>query len=162
MIIKLFCILYGKSNEVDINKVRLHSFLQNKIPEVLTHNKNALYLHIKQAHYQSLIQKKANCPRLFILPEASVFGWELTETGMLKPILMTKDTILHSELKFTFCSFITACNTNRCGCRKLKLTCSLYCKCANDNICCTNTSDVYQNENEVNVLVIYCNFILLN
>ena len=135
--------------EDDINKVRLHLFLKNKIPEALPPTKDALYLHIKRAHYQSLIWKKANFPDPS-LPEALAFGWKVTETGRLKPILMTKDAIPDDELKFTSCSCTTGCNTNRCGCRKLKLTCSINCKCADDNVvCCTNTPDVNENEDEV-------------
>ena len=146
---KFFCILYGMPKEDDINKVRLHLFLKNKIPEALPPTKDALYLHIKRAHYQSLIWKKANFPDPS-LPEALAFGWKVTETGRLKPILMTKDAIPDDELKFTSCSCTTGCNTNRCGCRKLKLTCSINCKCADDNVvCCTNTPDVNENEDEV-------------
>ena len=144
---KFFCILYGMPNENDINKVRVELFLRNRIPEALPPTKDALYLHIKRAHYQSLVWKKANFPRP-TLPEVTELGWKMSD-GKLKPILMTKSAIPDDELKLTSCSCTTGCNTNRCGCKKMNLLCNINCKCVNDEcLSCTNAPSLIGNDEE--------------
>ena len=86
---KFFCILYGMPDEISIDKVRLKLLLKKKKTDTLPPTSDTLYLHIKRAHYESLIWKKAYYPRP-ILPEPTNYGWKMTDIG-LKPILMTKD-----------------------------------------------------------------------
>ena len=138
---KFFCLLYGMPDEDSIDKVRLKLFLKKKNPDALPPTRDALYLHIKRAHYQSLIWKKAYCPRP-ILPDPINYGWEETNVG-LKPTLMTKDGLPESVLKFTSCNCKTNCKTKSCGCKKVNLKCTLYCGCAkNDDVmCCMNAPD---------------------
>ena len=60
-------------NEDDIDKVQYHLFLKKNKPDALPPTSDALYLHIKKAHYQSLIWKRADCPRP-IIPEPTIGG----------------------------------------------------------------------------------------
>ena len=92
-------------DEDSIDKVRLKLFLKNKKTDALPPTRDALYLHIKRAHYQSLIWKRTYFPRP-ILPEPTNYGREMTDVG-LKPILMNKDGIPESALKFTSCNCTT-------------------------------------------------------
>ena len=106
-------------NEVSIDKVRLKLFLKKK-NRCFAPTSDALYLHIKRAHYQSLIWKKAYSPRP-ILPDPIDYGWQMTDKG-LSAILMPKDVLPESALKFTSCNCTTNCKTNRCGCKKSQST----------------------------------------
>ena len=132
-------------NEDSIDKVRLKLFLKKKNPDALPPTSDALYLHIKRAHYQSLIWKKAYSPRP-ILPDPTDYGWKMTDKG-LNAILTTKDGISESALKFKYCNCTTNCKTNHCGCKKVNLHCTLYCGCVqNDVICCMNAPDSINEE----------------
>ena len=147
---KFFCILYGMPNEESIDKVRFHLFLKKKNPEALPPTSDALYLHIKRAHFQAIIWKKANCPRPS-LPDATNFGYEMTDMG-LKPILMTKEGIPSSALEFTYCNCtMKKCKDNHCGCRKANIPCILYCGCvesSNHFISCMNAPESSNDEEE--------------
>ena len=144
---KFFCILYGIPNEDNIDKVRYHLFLKKNKPDALPPTSDALYLHIKRAHYQSLIWKKADCPRP-IIPDPTNYGWETTDTG-LKPILMTKEGIPMDALKIQACTCQTNCETNRCGCKKKNIPCSINCSCTiNDIVCCRNSPESIDSEDE--------------
>ena len=94
-----------------------------------------------------MIWKKAYCPKP-TLPEATEFGWKRTEKGSLKPILMTKDAIPEDALKFTSCSCKTGCSTKRCGCKKMKVQCSLYCKCVKNNFVCCSNAPILENSED--------------
>ena len=145
---KFFCILYGMPLVDDINKVRLHLFLKKSNQEALPPTRDALYLHIQRAHYQSFIWKRAHLPKP-IIPEATEFGWKMTDTQTLKPILMTNDGITKDELNIIFCNCKTNCNTKRCRCKKNKLSCSLYCgkNCVKGNlICCMNAPQSFSDD----------------
>ena len=134
----------------DINGVR-HSLLFNiSNQEALPPTRDSLYLHIQRAHYQSFIWKRAHVPKP-IIPEATEFGWEMTDAQILKPILMSKDDISNDELKIISCSCKTECKTNRCKCRKNNLPCSLYCgkNCVKGNvICCMNAPESTRDDEE--------------
>ena len=69
------------SNEDAIDKVQYHLFLKKNKPDALPPTSNALYLHIKWAHFQSLILKRADCHRP-IIPESTNYGWETTDTAI--------------------------------------------------------------------------------
>ena len=114
---KFFCVLYGMPLLDDINQVRYHLFLKKSNQEALPPTKNALYHHIKRAHYQSHIWKRAHIP-ISIVPEATEFGWEMIEDQTLKPILMANEGITNDELKIISCNCKSDCKTNRCMCRK--------------------------------------------
>ena len=146
---KFFCILYGMPNEDSIDRVRFQLFLKKRNPEALPPTSDALYLHIKRVHFQSIIWRKAIFPRPS-LPDATDFGYEMTDTG-LKPLLMTKDGIPSSALKFTYCNCSLNCKDNRCGCRKANLSCTLYCGCvesSNNFISCMNAPETFNDEEE--------------
>ena len=145
---KFFCTLYGMPKETSINDVRYGLFLKKKNPEALPPTSDALYLHIKRAHYQSLIWKLAYCPRPD-LPEPEDWAWEMTDMGLI-PILMTRDGIPDSALKLTFCNCKTKCKSNRCGCRKAGLSCTINCGCGESNnvISCMNALNSILDEEE--------------
>ena len=83
-----------------------------------------------------------------IPPDPTDWGWELTDNG-LKPILMIKNGNPESALKCISCNCTTNCQTNRCGCKKANLPCTLYCGCVkNDVVCCMNAPDTIYDEEE--------------
>ncbi|CAL4240631.1 unnamed protein product [Meganyctiphanes norvegica] len=130
-----------------IDKARLKLFLKKNNPDALPPTRDALYLHVKRAYYHSLIWKMANCPRP-ILPDPAEWGWEMTDIG-LKPILMIKNGIPESALKFISCNCTTNCRNNRCGCRKANLPCTLYCGYVkNYVIFCVNAPNTIHDEEE--------------
>ena len=147
---KFFCVLYGMPLLDDINQVRYHLFLKKSNQEALPPTKNALYHHIKRAHYQSHIWKRAHIP-ISIVPEATEFGWEMIDDQTLKPILMANEGITNDELKIISCNCKSDCKTNRCICRKKNLSCSLYCgkSCIKGNvICCMNAPESISDDDD--------------
>ena len=96
----------------------------------------------KRSNLQYLIFKKANIPRP-ILPDPAECGYEMSDIG-LKPILMTKDQIPNSVLKKLSCNCTTNCKNNRCGCRKLGLSCNLHFGCTKScNFVSCNNSPIF-------------------
>ena len=133
--------------EDDINSVRNKLFTTQQNPNALPPTRDALYQHINRSNLQSLIFKKANIPKP-ILPDPTECGYEMSDAG-LKPILMTKDPIPNSALKIISCNCKTNCKTNRCGCRKLGLSCNLHCGCTKscDFVSCSNSPESVNDDN---------------
>ena len=144
---KIFCIIYKMPEEDDINSVRNKLFTTQQNPNALPPTRDALYQHINRSNLQSLIFKKANIPQP-ILPDPTECGYEMSDAG-LKPILMTKDPIPNSALKIISCNCTTNCKTNRCGCRKLGLSCNLHCGCTKscDFVSCSNSPESVNDDN---------------
>ena len=133
--------------EDDINSLRYKLFTKQQNPNALPPTRDALYQHIKRSNLQSLICHMANIPRP-VLPDPTECGYEMSDIG-LKPILMTEDPIPNSALKIVSCNCKTNCNTNRCGCRKVGLSCNLHCGCTNSCsfVSCNNSPGSF-NEND--------------
>ena len=70
----------------------------------------------------------------------------MTDIG-LKPILMTKDAIPESALKFTSCNCTTNCKTKICGCKKVRLKYTLHCGCVKNYVIgCMNAPDSFDED----------------
>ena len=130
------CHLYNPNTDnVLINHEREASFRRaNKSLDSLPPTQNALFLHIRRAHFQTFIWKKAlePCP---VLPSSEDNGWN-TNDGILKPTLLTEEPAFCIQLAYCGCSTERACGTRRCTCVRLSLKCSKACNCG-DN--CMNT-----------------------
>ena len=85
------CQLYNKGTEETlINRERASAFRRaEKSLDSLPPTQDALHLHIKRAHYQTFIWKKAlePCP---VLPNPEGYGWHC-EDDILKPKLATQE-----------------------------------------------------------------------
>ena len=82
----------------------------------------ALKYRIFRSHFMALVLKRCNVS-VQNLPHPAGFGWEL-ENGSLVPI-MTDDLPAPTGLiELVMCSCKTQCQTDRCSCRKNKLTCT--------------------------------------
>ena len=85
-----------------IDKVRSKVSRSNKTSlNALPPTQDALHLHIKRSHYQSLVWKKSlePCP---VLPSPEGNGW-IREEESLRPQLMTKDPVSADSLQLSFC-----------------------------------------------------------
>ena len=136
---KFICYLYNASNASTVNEARHILFYKKGKPEALPATSDALHHHIKRAHYQSMVWKKAHYT-IPELPSPSDWGWEMTEAG-LKPVLMTVEAIPASSLDMIYCNCRTQCKNQRCKCRKAKLLCTALCGCKegdNDKEHCMN------------------------
>ena len=111
------CKLYSHgTDEVLINSERAAAFRRaKKSLDGLPPTQDALHLHIKRAHYQAFIWKKAlaPCP---VLPSPEGNGWHC-EDGILKPKLVTKEQVTAACLELAYCGCTrggTCCATRRC------------------------------------------------
>ena len=133
------CRLYRPdTDKTSINDVRVTSFRQaTKSLDSLPPTQDALQQHIRRAHLQTLIWKRAlePCP---VLPHPEECGWHLEE-GILEPTFMTKEPVSATCLQLAYCgcSSERPCRTQRCTCTSLNLKCSKACKCGSR---CLNTS----------------------
>ena len=125
---KFICYLYNASSACSVNEARHLLFFKKGKPEALPPTSDALHHHIKRAHYQSIVWKKANHP-VQELPSPCDWGWELTTDAGLKPVLMTAEAIPTSSLEMIYCNCRTQCKSQRCKCRKAKLLCTALCGC---------------------------------
>ncbi|CAB3985581.1 Hypothetical predicted protein [Paramuricea clavata] len=58
---KFICAIYNCGHMESLNDARFLLFSKTKKPEALPPTKDALELHIKRVHYQSLVWKQASC-----------------------------------------------------------------------------------------------------
>ena len=127
------CKLYvPNSQENSIQKVRCDLFLGlTKSIENLPPTRDALILHIRRAHYQSLVWRRALEAEPH-LPAPEESGWELVVkegSEMLQPQLMTGKPITAFCLELTTCKCRAACATRRCKCTHNGLGCTQACGC---------------------------------
>ena len=133
------CHLYNPNTDnVLINHERVASFTRaTKSLDSLPPTQNALFFHIRRAHFQTFIWKKAlePCP---VLPSPEDNGWN-TNDGILKPTLMTEEPVSASCIQLAYCGCSTerTCRPRRCTCVRLSLKCFKACNCG-DN--CMNTN----------------------
>jgi hypothetical protein len=116
-----------------VNDARVLLFSKTKTSEALPPTKDALELHIKRVHYQSLVWKQASCHEP-ILPNPDGMGWKReSECGSkLVPLVMTKEPIPNAWKEIISCSCKSGCTALSCGCKKQKLFCTSFCGCRNN------------------------------
>ncbi|XP_078368457.1 uncharacterized protein LOC144652292 [Oculina patagonica] len=127
------CKLYNRGTvEVLINSERAAAFRRaKKSLDSLPPTQDALHLHIKRAHHQTYVWKRAlePCP---VLPNPDGSGWHYNEDGILKPKLVTLEQVSEGCLQLVYCGCTregNCCATRRCTCFRLSLNCSRACKC---------------------------------
>ena len=129
----LVCLLYQVKLKIDVNEAKYKLFTKKEkppSPQYLSPTKNALYLHIKRANYQSQKWKKALDNHLH-LPHRLEHEWTDIDGSLavqwryLKPV---PDSIL----EFVSCSSKKSeCATNHCSCAAVNLPCTNLCCCTN-------------------------------
>ena len=124
---KFIWYLYNASKASSVNEARHILFFKKGKPEALPPTSDALHHHIKRAHYQSMVWKKAH-DAIQVLPSPCDWGWETTDAGV-KPVLMTAEAIPPSSMEMIYCNCRTQCKSQRCKCRKAKLLCTALCGC---------------------------------
>ena len=127
------CRLYdphGQDNS--IQRVRCDLFLSlTKAIENLPPTRDALILHIKRAHYQTFVWRRAleSEPHL---PAPENCGWEqVVKDGneTFQPRLMTAQPITAYCVELTTCKCRGSCSTRRCKCTRNGLPCTKACGC---------------------------------
>ena len=142
------CKMYSSSiPTTSVDFLRFKLFLKaKKDPENLPPTSDALHLHIKRVHYQSLVWLQSVVP-IQDLPPATDHGWYLDNNSHeLVPMLLTKDTIPEQCEDLIFCG-CTSCSTARCKCRSKGLRCTGSCGCS-DGICHNIYNDSDDNDAE--------------
>ena len=127
------CKLYDPTTSLKCIQ-KLRSLLFRKVKrklETLPPTKDALFLHIKRADYQTLVWKKAQQPAPQ-LPSVEYFGWYLPESGGLKAWLITTEPVSAACLALTSCGCPPTgrcCETRQCTCTRQALACTGACPC---------------------------------
>lgn len=120
------CKLYKVDTE-SIDQARCILFAKYNAPEQLPPTRDALTLHVKRAHYQTLVWKQAHIAKP-VLPSPETLGWRKSD-GVLLPELMSLNPVPDMCLEMITCQCASGCNTLRCKCRKSKLLCTTACGC---------------------------------
>ena len=133
------CKLYKHdTNLTSIHDLRCLLFRKCKTNiDTLPPTKDALTLHIKRAHFQSLIWNLCLCPKQK-LPSPEQYGWHVKDNTLM-PTLMTNVPISKSRVEVKVCNCKETgnrCQTRRCVCVKNHLICTGACGC--DNEWCSN------------------------
>lgn len=138
---KFVCKLYKLDQIVSVDEARVALFSKKAKPEALPPTEDALSLHKKRVHYQTLVWKQAHSSEPH-LPDPVTLGWKRSADNKLEPLLMTKDPIPKACQEIISCSCSTGCTNLRCSCKKAKLFCTSVCACKSNNvnpIVCRNT-----------------------
>jgi hypothetical protein len=127
------CKLYYSSTESrliqDVRSAAFHKV--NKNVDTLPPTRDALHLHIRRAHYQTLVWKMALEPNPS-LPSTEQSGWYLTTNGTLTPRLLTVEPRLETSSALTSCGCPLQgmrCTTRKCKCNAKTLACTRGCSC---------------------------------
>ena len=108
--------------------IRRGFFAKSKSPVSLPLTSDALIFHVKRSHYQATIFRQAHISHPNI-PSPVEMGWKL-EGEKLLPVLPVPDSC-HQLISYQ-CT--TGSRTTQCKCRRVNLTCTSVCGCA-DGIC---------------------------
>ena len=117
--VKFVCHLYKLPDKVDTcNKARVMLLCTGRSHETLPPTSDAVGLHIKHAHYQTLICKQTDVstPEL---PEVTESGWTRTD-GHLGAKVNKLPPVPKMCCEIVTCNCTTACRNNSYGCRKGK------------------------------------------
>ncbi|MES9880098.1 MAG: hypothetical protein ABW185_04375 [Sedimenticola sp.] len=136
---KFVCKLYGTPEANSCDTVRVKLFCKCKSPEALPPTTDALQFHTQRAHYQSMVWIQATTPQPD-LPSPTTMGWKIQD-GQLTPKLVSRAPIPESCRDIVSCGCTKGCRSNRCTCKKGKLTCTGACKCVDSNFLCMNRQE---------------------
>lgn len=130
---------YGKTNlkAENIPDLRWLLFTRfsnkiSKLPPTLA----TLKYRIFRAHYVALVLKRCS-KAIQNLPDATGYGWENVNNALV-PILTDELPAPTELIELSMCSCKTNCETNRCSCRKNKLSCTEMCRCSDT---CNNSEN---------------------
>ena len=129
-----FCKIYGANNTDNIDGVRASMFVKGMTIEQLPPTRDALYLHIRRSHYQTLVWRQAHL-QYPILPQPEIMGWKM-EGHYLVPKLTSLPPVPDACQELITCTCTTGCKTARCGCKPNPCTAS--CKCKRSSDTCMN------------------------
>ena len=132
------CKLYDPETEkVGIHDVRCSTFRKAKSNlDNLPPTQDSLMLHLKRAHYQTLVWKQSLVAQPE-LPSPLESGWHLVETEM-KPVLMTKNAISPNYIDIVSCQCKEnggQCRNRHCACVKGSMACTASCRCGGKDWC---------------------------
>lgn len=130
---KFVCKMYKLNHIASVDEARVILFLKKGKPDALPPTSDALLLHVRRAHYQTLVWKQAHCSEPN-LPDPQTLGWKRIADNKLQPLLMTQDPIPKSCQEIISCSCFTGCANLRCSCKKAKLYCTSLCACKSNNV----------------------------
>ena len=109
-------------------------FVKGMTIERLPPTRDALYLHIRRSHYQTLVWRQAHL-QYPILPQPEILGWKM-EGHYLVPKLTSLPPVPEACQELITCMCSTGCKTARCGCKHNPCTAS--CKCRKSRDTCMN------------------------
>ncbi|KXJ20012.1 hypothetical protein AC249_AIPGENE15286 [Exaiptasia diaphana] len=133
------CRLYstdGKRLE-HTDEVRHYLFCQKNSTDKLPPTSESVVHHIKRANFQTAVWKKS-LVAMQNLPSPQGNGWEVTEEGQLKPVLMTRSPAPTSIIELTRCQCIRSECKKNCSCKLNNLVCTEACRCMADDTRCGN------------------------
>jgi hypothetical protein len=134
--------LFSKEKGVSLGDIRYQKWMEkakNKSMDspaqlrYLPPTLDALSLNIKRAHLQASIWKNVTKENVNEL-EPELFGWTKDSVNKcLEPAYLPSDMPIAPEclMKVTYCGCCSnnPCSTQRCGCKKAEVRCTVLCKC---------------------------------
>ena len=131
------CSLYTNNKKAgsSVNDIRYWLFCQKgQKNENLPPTQDSLTLHVKRAHYQTMVWRRA-LQRKQDLPSPAGNGWEI-RSGVLHPVLMTKDAAPTGLIELTVCNCKTSfCRRTVYRCQAEGLACTESCSCMASEDC---------------------------
>ena len=121
------CRMYKSSTATSLDYVHVRTLLTVNKPEPNPPTSDAAKYHIRRAFLQASRWCNAFSPIHGNLVSPVACGGFNLEGDQLVPIMMSKHPIPDAVLAVVTCDCRSDCNTNRCGCRKAKLKCTLVC-----------------------------------
>jgi len=120
-----------------------------KTLEMIPPTADALYQHIKRAHFQSAVWRQAHVP-IPNLPDVLSCGWEKRDDGKLTPTLMTVTATPqgHSALTKCSCKGPNKCSRKACGCVKIFERCTFVCACAGSCLNVYSTPEEHESDSD--------------
>ena len=85
---KFVCKMYKLNHIASVDEARVILFPKKGKPDALPPTSDALSLHVRRAHYQTLVWKQAHCSEPN-LPDPQTLGWKRIADNKLQPLLMT-------------------------------------------------------------------------
>ncbi len=127
---RFVCILYRSKIYTKVNELRWFLY-SNRAAEAenLPPTSGSLDLHIRRAHYISMIWRKAyeNHP---CLPEPAEYGWTFDiGSSRFFPVRCLNPPAPEAVLQLLKCGCKCGCEGSKCSCRKNKIPCTELCGC---------------------------------
>ena len=136
---RFVCVLYRSKVHVKVNDLRWFLFSNRAAEgENLPPTYGSLVLHIRRAHFVTMIWKKAGISHPH-LPSPTDFGWKYDEKHRLCPIHCMNPPAPDAVLHLVKCGCKCGCD-KKCSCKKNNIPCTELCGCA--MFICNNKSTV--------------------